>query len=106
MLEMGNAVNIDDSDTEAGIYHPATLAAYPQFDTGRVSYKRVFLDKNQAASIKKNLGGYWNPPSSCPSVAEMTLDNLVSGKRHSRPQSTPNKNCTSTNTPQNRKLVR
>ena len=139
MLEMGNAVNIDDSDTEAGIYHPATLAAYPefvregehedelgttievmytvdyektkgrcsipQFDTGRVSYKRVFLDKNQAASIKKNLGGYWNPPSSCPSVAEMTLDNLVSGKRRSRPQSTPNKNCSSTNTPQKRKLV-
>ena len=140
MLEMGNAVNVEDSDMDEGIHYSAVLSAYPefvreeeesdeenrtnvevmytvdyekpkegcsvpQFDTERISYKRVFLNKQQAIAIKKGLGGYWNAPTSCNSVAEMSLDNLVSGKRRSKVSSAPSKTSTTKNTPQKNKMV-
>ena len=139
MLEMGNAINVGDSDTEEGIYYSAKLSAYPefvkeekectkrhgskidvmytvdyektklgctipQFETERISYKRVFLDKNQAFDIMKSLGGYKNPPVLSTLGAEMSLDNLVTRKRRSRLSSTKIKPPVLLSTPQKKRV--
>lgn len=56
----------------------------PQFESGRVSYKRVTLDKDQVINIRKTLGGCWNQSQTVKSKADMSLDNLILGKRRNR----------------------
>ena len=81
---------------------PDSGCSIPQFETERISHKRVFLDKHQAASIKKSLGGNWDLPNSNNFGADMSLDNLVSGKRKPR-LSTKNNIHSGIGTPQKAK---
>lgn len=81
---------------------PKEGCSIPKFDTERISYRRATLDKHQAIAIKKSLGGCWNPSASCCSAADMSLDNLISGKRRSR-LSTPLKSSPiAIHTPENK----
>jgi hypothetical protein len=105
-LQPGNQVNVEREDEE-GIFNVAVLVAYPdcsrekenifyqlefeavsnlpQVETKYVSYKMVHLTLEQVKKIKQDLG------EATIKNADVSLDNLLTGKRRTR---TPSKRTT------------
>ena len=101
-LEPGHRINVCSDDVEDGIFNVAKLTTHPDFsdehevkynvefepieglpqiENQLVSYKRVHLTNEQAKVIRNDIGGVWNTPSVSKTNADISLDNLLSGKR-------------------------
>jgi len=102
----GQQVNVCLGPMEEGVSHRALLTTHPdctskdihynvdiesiegmpQTDSLLVSYKKVHLTNDQAKEIKSELGALWRDGGGRPSKtnADLSLDNLLTGKRRSK----------------------